>query len=410
MPLALDSKLILSTGWHHEGLLDYTEVFVMHQDGRLTECSHDGLDVFVNVEAAIGALVEFEEATYIPTFCGGLRNDISNGDCWRLGYPIAEGSLMAKSGTERAGAASIVLENGAIWITGGLNLDEFDQDSSVIVARDFLEEFWTLSATESGALPRPMSFHCLQKLNNGKSILYGGEDFYSNDPLIKDSWIINLDSIVSNPQWSQIGTMSMARRSHMCGVLKVGANTEIVVGAGGIVSSMTGTVTDSVELIQVQDESIESGWQLGPKLPMTLCEAGSATTIDHSRLFIAGGIISYAIEEGSRNVFNLKCHSITVCEWTKTEAELWKFRRNPVAMVLPAFSKIADKHSLCLDFTIGDHICDGQNNFEQCAYDGGDCCSGLDSECQWCNFGDLDLCTCHKTGSSMCSGIYTIDE
>ncbi len=55
----------------------------------------------------------------------------------------------------------------------------------------------------------------------------------------------------------------------------------------------------------------------------------------------------------------------------------------------------------CIDLWRGDGACDGLNNTPQCEYDGGDCCSGGDEECQFC-IGDT--CICHPTGLHFCQG------
>ncbi len=56
----------------------------------------------------------------------------------------------------------------------------------------------------------------------------------------------------------------------------------------------------------------------------------------------------------------------------------------------------------CSDDLIADNTCHGENNVDECAYDGGDCCSGLDESCWNC----LDsACICHETAIDFCGGI-----
>ncbi len=52
---------------------------------------------------------------------------------------------------------------------------------------------------------------------------------------------------------------------------------------------------------------------------------------------------------------------------------------------------------------IGDGACNGNNNNEACQYDGGDCCSGADPLCWFCN---STTCICHELGEFLCAGKY----
>ncbi len=54
----------------------------------------------------------------------------------------------------------------------------------------------------------------------------------------------------------------------------------------------------------------------------------------------------------------------------------------------------------CLEFYLGDELCDGINNREECDYDGGDCCL----EAANCDLCTGDSCLCHETGQANCIG------
>ncbi len=54
----------------------------------------------------------------------------------------------------------------------------------------------------------------------------------------------------------------------------------------------------------------------------------------------------------------------------------------------------------CNPEEIGDDICHGSYNNQECAYDGGDCCSGTDEKCEHC----VDYaCICHETETIPCN-------
>ncbi len=54
----------------------------------------------------------------------------------------------------------------------------------------------------------------------------------------------------------------------------------------------------------------------------------------------------------------------------------------------------------CQESQVGDGICHAENNNAKCEFDGGDCCSGLDGQCQHCFPGES--CRCHETGEHRC--------
>ena len=74
--------------------------------------------------------------------------------------------------SERVFASSIVLNNGRIWILGGLGVD------SILSTTEVLEEDangkWTVHKGPN--LPKPLFGHCVESITNGKVILVGGFD------------------------------------------------------------------------------------------------------------------------------------------------------------------------------------------------------------------------------------------
>ncbi len=82
----------------------------------------------------------------------------------------------------------------------------------------------------------------------------------------------------------------------------------------------------------------------------------------------------------------------------------------PIAMVIIHNDFYIPKFCLSRQFSflvdcdfaeLGDNICHGLNNYEQCNYDGGDCCSGEDATCNFCSG---PWCNCYKTDHHKCAG------
>ncbi len=146
-------------------------------------------------------------------------------------------------------------------------------------------------------------------------------------------------------QWNFVGSTFVPRRHHGCGVLKI-EDKEVVVAAGG---SLTYVNTDTVEFLWIEkihnDVNIDgSSWEFGPKLPITLGDAASATTEDQTRLYLVGGTVLQWPYEQSSSIFHLGCEGAMsiMCTWTRNDMELVTARSAGLAMILPPFSKLLE--------------------------------------------------------------------
>ena len=420
--LKLDISLLMVIGSDgNEEFMD-SEIFSIshHNDGsKLFAKSTANIDQLIAGSFATAGLLRSpgEENTWISLVCGGKNNfGLTMRNCYQhLGSAASPVSQLI---FERRGAAGVVINDGTdLWVTGGK-----DSNNHYLANSELLEGSTNFSPILHWPLPQSMAFHCLQQLDDSKTvILYGGEWWTDNAfDNVADSWILDLTA--NNGQWIPAGSFSVARSAHMCGVLKRGStiglddSTEIVVAAGGLNSDLF--ALDSVELLEIVFPNDNSqlyyqslSWKEGPKLPIPLYFAAAATTGDKGVLFLVGGVTSYEPREHSLLVFNLKCLGI-ICEWSKNIMELSKIQIAPVATILPPFAKLSDT-SIASDTTsvacnwasIGDDICEGDYNNWMCEYDGDDCCSGTDEGCYYCAG---NLCNCHRTGSHMCAGNYNL--
>ena len=284
---------------------------------------------------ATGAFVRqsTKDSTYRALVCGGEDNSFSQYDCFRIS-PKGFAGVTAKSGNlgvPRQGAASVTLNDGTeLWVTGGI--DRYGSTEIIDAANGYSNTHIHNRPT----LPKELAFHCLKQLQIvNKVILYGGEDTHSSTPLIQDSWTTDLDT-----DWIWTGMMSAPRKLHACGVLRANDGSDIVVAAGGL--DVDNKVLDSVDLLLIEAVNGHfDSWILGPRMPLTLCDAASATTSDQKRLFVVGGTISYEPFEQSLFVFNFACNQENNdCKWAKNNLELWLGRSSGVAMMLPPFAKV----------------------------------------------------------------------
>ncbi len=257
----------------------------------------------------------------------------SGSQCYRLGSSMPVGTLL----TGRVASAGVVIRNGtALWMAGGYNFQWEDQDTSEIIEVSNEKQSLLAESTEFVKLPRPMSYHCLEMIDDKLAILFGGEEFGHSSPIIRDSWIMDLDS--PSFGWTLSPSLNIARKDHMGGsVIVIGSDQRVVIAAGGRVSSgQGGQFTNSVELLVVGLD-----WELGPILPMTLAMAASSTTSDKTRLFVSGGLS--AITEESLAVLSFSCQQSDGgfdCAWTKHDFELMKRREYGVSFIVTSLNDL----------------------------------------------------------------------
>ena len=75
---------------------------------------------------------------------------------------------------------------------------------------------------------------------------------------------------------------------------------------------------------------------------------------------------------------------------------------NWISKIMPKFSSYIDEMDiLCVDEWIEDGFCDDENYYEECNYDGGDCC-GDSVNTDYCT-----VCACNYTGMFVLTQIRT---
>ena len=113
-----------------------------------------------------------------------------------------------KSG--RAYSSSVVLPDGRLWITGGLD------DDSILETTEILEETkdgkWIIY--EGPNLPKPLFGHCLEVLRNGRVLLAGGFDGSDQADITEEfEWVGTDYGKWSSKAWSP---MKYKRFDHSC--------------------------------------------------------------------------------------------------------------------------------------------------------------------------------------------------
>ncbi len=344
--------LVVSTGTSNNIELDTLEGFTISSSDRsLAGCSlpRDHSKHAAVSMATGGILKAFSRgrAYPVPVVCGGvLPNKYEHfAKCFILD---SERSVMAGSLTrQRKGAASAVFRNGTtLWVTGGY-------DNDILLDSTELVQLVSQNSSNDGvdqvvaeafvALPVPASSHCLQMVGTDTALMYGGD--YGDWQV---SWNVWLATNIDNNQtisWSQSEPLGRGRMQHMCGVLKTSYGQDyphqkrIVVAAGGIESSFDNIFTDTVELLYFYRvgnsyKASTNGWEEGPRIPFKLCCAASATTEDHTKIFVAGGAVSHTPYHQSQYILSIDCIK-NICVWVTGNALLGLPRSNGVAILVP---------------------------------------------------------------------------
>lgn len=119
-------------------------------------------------------------------------------------------------------ASSVVLPDGRLWITGGLD------DKSILETTEILEETkdGKLIIYEGPNLPKPLFGHCLEVLRNGRVLLSGGFDGFDQSDISEEfEWVGKNHGKWSTKAWS---SLKFKRYDHSC--LSNDGNVEIIGG------------------------------------------------------------------------------------------------------------------------------------------------------------------------------------
>ena len=152
----------------------------------------------------------------LPVICGGDNDMI---------HSIAkdQSKFLGQLSVERSRAASVVLSNNTLWVTGGK-----DQSGNLIKTTEFVTKDGQTS--QGPDLPLPLESHAIVPLNNGTFILIGG-----------NSWSSETHFYEEKKGWRSGPNLKKGRRGHTAGVLtdRVSTKTYIVaVGGHGACCSL----------------------------------------------------------------------------------------------------------------------------------------------------------------------------
>ena len=221
------SKFLITTGWNEDGYPRDSKILDLSIKGG-SNCN-DWAEFPKDVVAATGGVIQD-----VVVICGGGDASTEFNECYSLNGQAA--NLITHMSAKRQYAASLVIDNTKLWITGGLYLAS--------------SEYITLEGIEPGPeLPTWLDSHALVAIDNALSMLIGGS--ITENVAIKTTHYFDHQS----HNWIQGPDLMQARFQHAAGIVTDQVTYEkLVIVTGG---SYNGIILDSTEML------INNQWNQG---------------------------------------------------------------------------------------------------------------------------------------------------
>ena len=224
------SKFLVTAGWNDDGYQSNSEMIDLSIKGD-SNCK-DWAQFPKDVNGATGGVIQ---DTVIV--CGGLNYDLyeSVDVCYSLNSKTT--TLKTHMAAKRAYAASLVIDETTLWITGGWSSDTVSTQAILDTS-----ELITLEGNELGPqLPIHVDLHALVAIDNTLSMLIGGET--TGSVIIPTTHYFDHQG----HNWIQGPDLMQAREDHAAGTVTDQVTFEkIVIVTGG---QHNGIKLDSTEML-----------------------------------------------------------------------------------------------------------------------------------------------------------------
>jgi hypothetical protein len=182
-------------------------------------------DYPIQVNAAVGGLLNQVD----PLVCGGERTK----SCYVVNQPGQALEMLE----ERLFSASLTLNSTHLWITGGINGNSKDLQTSELVSIG-------QPSVKGPDLPYAVYKHCLVGVNSSTALLCGGYNS-AHGGVLNECHYMDWEHY----SWSQGPSMITKRIDHSCAIFKSAAHQggNVVIAAGGY--NNVDLDLDSVEIL-----------------------------------------------------------------------------------------------------------------------------------------------------------------
>lgn len=250
-------------------------------------------------------------------YCGGFETKIigNNGDtvkCYELDSPTGSWINQFNMSTARQDAASVVLPNGTLWITGGfLGGQGYLQTT---------EEYHVgYGLVEGPLLPSAMSGHCMVQVADDRTFIIGGAKSLGDSREVYDYFF-------DRWSYSKMASMNIGRNEHACGLITdPDTGDEYILVAGGITNE--GTMENNATASELYNIALDS-WELraspGP------IRATDAVTVNGIMYILFG------TDASSDTVEEIQKYDFARDEWITVDAIVGIPRQESVIFSIPS--------------------------------------------------------------------------
>ena len=218
------SKILITTGSNRDGTQKTSEIIDLTIKGG-NKCKN-WPDFPLSISGAIGGLIGTD-----VLICGGYDSRYID-ECYSLNSKKA--TFVTYMLNKREDAASLVLNDNTLWITGGHDWIGFSHAHTYAST-----EYITMTGTAYGPnLPMPLEQHAILAINSSCSMVIGG----GNGDIYDVTSTFYYDH--NNDVWTNGPSMNQARDDHAAGIVTDEFTNENYVAVTG------GYEKDSTELLQ----------------------------------------------------------------------------------------------------------------------------------------------------------------
>ena len=195
--------------------------------------------------------------------CGGFNDDIFDiylyslaNECYS--FTAKKATLITYMSVERMDAASIVLNDNTLWVTGGENKDGYSIAST---------EHVKMSGSMPGPdLPMALESHAMASINSTVSMVIGGWDGNGWDGTASTFYFNHIEG-----EWSYGPILMQSRYMHAAGIVTDElTNENFVVVTGGFLNVLSQTAIHDFKVYLDSSEILQDGKWVEGKINNTI--------------------------------------------------------------------------------------------------------------------------------------------
>ena len=233
---------------------------------------------------------------YIDTSTGGVVKVLNRYAALICGFPylivdypcvaLYEDSTTVIGMTfQRIQSQGIVINNTNLWVTGGLASIEGTLPLKDVLSSTELIDAEYKTHTPGPELPSKLYSHCVLSIDPNLAMIVGGYEGNTRDEAVptKKTYFYDLQT----NHWTPGPDLNTARADLACSVLKVGADTYVIVTGGSIGTFWEPNPLKSTEILSMTSQQ----WISGPDLPLPLSKHSMVTVLN--KVYVIGGMLDW---------------------------------------------------------------------------------------------------------------------